>query len=85
MPIQIKKIYSAIDNLPLDINFDLSQSASFSQSEIQSSQASNAESMLGGDDSQSGFLDSQEATPTTSFTQTAERASKKPRNQQVAR
>ncbi len=86
MPLHIKRICSAIDDLPPDIDFDLSQSASFSQSEPQSSQQSNAESifMLDKDDSQSSLVGSQEVTPTTSFTQTTERASKKPRNQRAA-
>ena len=80
MPKLHKKICSGIDDLPVDINFDLSQSASFSQSTPQSSQQSNIESILGEDNSQSSFLASQEVTPTTSFTQTTERVSKKPRN-----
>jgi len=84
MPIQHKRICSAIDDLPADINFDLSQSASFSQSTPQSSQQSNAESILGEDDGQSSFLASQEVTPNTSFTQTTEPVSKKPRNQRAA-
>jgi hypothetical protein len=86
MPIQHKRICSAIDDLPPDINFDLSQAASFSQSEPQSSQQSNAEStfMLDEDDSQSSLMGSQEVTPTTSFTQTTGRASKKPRNDRAA-
>ncbi|KAI4088940.1 MAG: hypothetical protein L6R37_008121 [Teloschistes peruensis] len=79
-----KMICSGIDDLPAGISFDLSQSASFFQSTPQSSQQSNAESILGEDDCQSSFLGSQEVTPTTSFTQTAERASKKPRNQRAA-
>lgn len=84
MPKLHKRICSAIDDLPAGISFDLSQSASFSQSTPQSSQPSNAESILGEDDNQSSFLASQEITPTTSFTQTTERASKKPRNQRAA-
>jgi len=86
MPIHHKRICSAIDDLPPDIDFSLSQSASFSQSGPQSSQQSNAEStfMLDEDDSQSSAVGSQEVTPTTSFTQTTERASKKPRNQRAA-
>ena len=86
MPIQHKRICSAIDELPPDIDFDLSQSASFSQSGPQSSQQLNAESvgMLEESDSQSSIAGSQEVTPTTSFTQTTERASKKPRNQGAA-
>ena len=84
MPIHHKRIYSAIDDLPADINFNLSQSASFSQFTPQSSQQSNVESILGEDDGQSSFLALQEVTPTTSFTQTTEPASKKPRNQRAA-
>ena len=83
MPLQHKKICSAIDDLSADIDFGLSQSASF-QSTPQSSQQSNVESMLREDDSQLSFLGSQEITPTTSFTQPTERASKKPRNQRAA-
>ena len=79
-----KLICSAIDDLPADINFDLSQSASCSQSIPQNSQQSNTESILGEDDRQSSFLASQEVTPTTSFTQATERTSKKPRNQRAA-
>jgi hypothetical protein len=40
-----KRICSAIDDLPSGIDFGLSQSASFSQSEPQTSQQSNAESV----------------------------------------
>ena len=78
-----KLICSAIDDLPAGISFDLSQSASFSQSTPQSSQQSYAESTLGEDYSQSSFLASQEVTPTTSFTQATEPAFKKPRNKRA--
>ena len=78
-----KLICSAIDDLPAGINFDLSQSASFSESTPQSSQQSNVESILGEEDSQSSLLASQEVTPTTSFTQPTEPASKRPRNQRA--
>ena len=75
MPIQYKRICSAIDELPSDINFNLSQSSR------QSSQLSNAESWMPMEaNSQSSVASSQEVTSTTSFTQTTERASKKPRN-----
>jgi len=84
MPVQHKRICSAINNLPADINFDLSQSAFFFQSISQSSQQSNAESVLGVDNVQSSFLVSQEVTPTTFFIQTTEPVSKKPRNQRIA-
>ena len=73
-------IRSGIDDLPAGVNFDLSQSVSF-QSESQSSQQLNVESILGEDDS---HLGSQEVTPTTSLTQPIERASKKPKNQRAA-
>ncbi|KAL8827330.1 MAG: hypothetical protein Q9170_007057 [Blastenia crenularia] len=84
MPKLHKRICSAIDDLPAGINFDLSQSAFFSQSTPQSSQQSNAESILGEDDSQLSFLASQEVTPTTSFTQAIEPAFKKPRNKRAS-
>ena len=76
-PVLHQRICSAIDDLPADINFDPSQSG------LRNSQQSNIEStyMLDEDDSQSGAVGSQELTPATSFTQTTERASKKPRNQ----
>ena len=84
MPLHIKRICSAIDGLPPGIDFDLSQSASFSQSGLLSSQQSNAESIfMGEDDSQSSLMGSQEVIPNTSFTQTTKRASKKPRNQRA--
>ena len=76
-----KLICSAIDDLPANISFELSQSAYFSQSTPQSLPQSNAESVLGEDDSQSSLLVSQEFTPTTSFNEATEPAFKKPRNQ----
>ena len=78
-----KLICSAIDDLPANISFELSQSAYFSQSTPQSLPQSNAESVLGEDDSQSSLLVSQEVTPTTSFNQATEPAFKKPRNQRA--
>lgn len=83
MPFHLKRICVAIDELPPDIDFDLSQAASFSQSEPQSSQQLNAEYtwMPEGEDSLSSLVGSQGVTPTTSLTQTTERVSKKPRNQ----
>lgn len=73
MPLHLERICLAIDELPPGINFDLSQAASFAQSSQQSF-------ILDEDDSQSSLVGSHEVTPTTSFTQTNERASKKPRN-----
>ena len=86
MPIHLKRICSAIDRLPSDMDFGLSQSASFSQSGHQSAQLSNAESawMPVGANRHSSVASSQEFTPDTSFTQTTERASKKPRNESGA-
>ena len=84
MPKLHKKICSAIDDLPAGISFDLSQSASFSESTPQSSQQSNEDTILGEDDSQSSFLASQEVTPTMSFTQTTEPAFKKPKNKRAS-
>ena len=46
MPILYVRIYSTIEDLPDDINFDISQSTSFSQSTPQNPQQSNAESIL---------------------------------------
>lgn len=85
MPIQHKRICSVIDGLPSGIDFGLSQSASFPQSKPQSSQQSDVESTFMQDevDSQSSAMISQDVTPTTSLTQTTERVSKKPRNQQA--
>ena len=72
-------ICSCLDDLPV-IDFDPSQSALFSQYTSQNSQA---ESALGGEDSQSSVFASQELTPTTSFTQANEPASKKPKKQRT--
>lgn len=72
----LERICSAIDKLPPDTDFDLSQSAVFPPSGVPSSQGSDVEG-----EGQSSYVGSQEGTPTTSFSQTTERASKKPRNQ----
>ncbi|KAI4165159.1 MAG: hypothetical protein LQ342_001027 [Letrouitia transgressa] len=81
MPKLYEMICSAIDDLPADINFDVSQSASFSQSTPQRSQQSSVDSVLSEIDSQSSFLISREVTPTTTpFTQATEPASKRPRD-----
>jgi len=77
MSLHLKRICSAIDELSSDISFDLSQTASFSQSSQQSF-------ILNEEDSQSSLVSSQEVTLTTSFTQTNKQASKKPRNQRTA-
>jgi len=84
MPTHLKRICSAIDDIPSDIDFGLSQSASFAEGlELQNSQQSNAESIseLEVDDS---LVGSQDNTPNTSFTQSTERQFKKPRNKRAA-
>ena len=80
MPCHLKRILFAIENIPLDINFGLSQSASFSQGTlIQASQGSVATLEEG--DGQRSFVDSQDVTPNTSFT---DQPSKKPKNKRAA-
>jgi len=84
MPTHLKRICSAIDEIPPDIDFGLSQSASFTEGlELHNSQQSNAESIseFEVDDS---LVASQDNTPNTSFTQSTERQFKKPRNKRVA-
>lgn len=86
MPIQHQRICSAIDELPSDVNFGLSQSASFPQSEPQSSKqfCSESTTMLDKDGGQSIPVGLQEVTPTTSFTHVTEAgAFKKPRKKRA--
>ena len=77
MPTHLKRICSAIDDLPPDLNFELSQQAEASQEgpelEAQLSQQSGASS-------QSSFVNSQDVTPTTSFTRPSEPSLKRPKN-----
>ncbi|KAK3175907.1 hypothetical protein OEA41_007229 [Lepraria neglecta] len=82
MPIHLKRICSVVDEIPPDIDFGIPQSASFPQA--QTPQPSNAEStsMMREDDSQ---VASQDVTPTTSFSQEAERVFKKPKNNRTLR
>ena len=87
MPIYLKRICSVIDELPPDIDFGLSQSASFPQNlDIQSSQQSNTEStsLPEEGDSQSSLVASQDITPDTSFSQRTEREYKKPKNNRTS-
>ena len=84
-PKLLKLICSAIDDLPTDINFDVSQTASSFQSPPRGSEQSNVDSILGRDDSQSSIIASQEATRTTSITQATEPTFKKPRNKGAGR
>ena len=81
MPTHLKRIYSAIDQIPPGVNFEVSERASFPAT--QDSQQSNADSLsfLGDDDS---IVGSQDTTPRTSFTQGPERQSKKPKNRRAA-
>ena len=82
-PALLKRICSAVDDLPAGIDFGLSQSASFSEElEPQSSQQSNTEpiSLVEEDDSQSSLIGSQDVTPNTSFSQRTEPLFKKPKN-----
>lgn len=83
MPSQLERILSAINEIPPGINFELSQSASFSQEpQIQSSQQSiSSVAMLEEDNSQPSLVGSQDVTPNTSFT---DQQFKKPRNKRVA-
>lgn len=80
MPNLHKLICSAVNELPADISFDLSQSASFSESRPQSSRQSNADLTMGEDSSRSSFQASPQVTPTMSFNQAIEPPSKKPRS-----
>lgn len=81
MPKLYKLICSIINALPIDINFDLSQFASFFESILQNSQQSNSDFILNENDNQSNFLVSQKVT--TLFTQTTESAFKKSKNQRT--
>ena len=87
MPIHLKRICSVINELPPDIDFGLSQSASFPQNlDLQSSQQPNTEStsLLEEDDSQSSLVAPQDITPDTSFSQRTEREYKKPKNNRTS-
>lgn len=84
MPTHLKRICSAIDEIPPDIDFGLSQSASFAEGlELQNSQESNAES-ISELEVNGSLVGSQDNTPNTSFTQTTEQQFKKPSNKRAA-
>ncbi len=86
MSSHLKKICLIIDKLSPDENFDLSQSASFSQSSSQSFQQSDIKfTFTKKNDSQSSAASLQKVTLIIFFTQTIERASKKSRNLQAAK
>ena len=80
MATHLKRICSAIDEILSNINFDVSERASFSA--IHDSQQSNTKSssFLEDDDS---IIGSQDTTPKTSFTQDPERQFKKPKNRRA--
>jgi len=81
MPSHLERICSAIEDLPIDLNFGLSQlSNSQSQkSEISTSQRQSESSLTAFGNNQQGVVLYQEITPATSITQEPEPASKKPR------
>ncbi|KAI9779203.1 MAG: hypothetical protein M1816_003643 [Peltula sp. TS41687] len=83
MPSHFKRICSAIDKIPSGINFELSQSASFSdEPQIQASQQSfSSVTVLEQDNSQASLVGSQDVTPNTSFT---DQQFKKPRRKRAA-
>ncbi|OAT02938.1 hypothetical protein, variant 1 [Blastomyces dermatitidis ER-3] len=77
MPDHLKRIRSAIDEIPRGVSFDLSQPGL-------GLSRSNAPSFLDEDDSQpsqASFVGSAEVTPNTSFTQQTQQALKRPRRQ----
>lgn len=76
MPEQLKRITSAIKDLPLGINFRLSQASHSSQA---SQDVRSQLSQSTAESSQSSFAGSLDVTPTTSFTKPEEPASKKPK------
>lgn len=78
MPTHLERIRSAINQIPPDLDFDVSQS------DFQFSQPFGAESFNRNDSqsSQGSFIGSADETPTTSFTQRTEQAFKKPRKKQ---
>lgn len=81
MPTHLKRILSAIDEIPPNVNFGLSQSASFSQ-EPQPTQQSSSSVVMLEDDSQPSLVGSQDVTPNTSFTD--QQQFKKPRSKRAA-
>ncbi|EQL33563.1 hypothetical protein, variant 1 [Blastomyces dermatitidis ATCC 26199] len=77
MPDHLKRIRSAIDEIPRGVSFDLSQPGL-------GLSRSNAPSFLDEDDSQpsqASFVGSAEVTPNTSFTQQTQQVLKRPRRQ----
>ncbi|QSS65228.1 hypothetical protein I7I51_06070 [Histoplasma capsulatum] len=78
VPIHLKRICAAIDQIPLDLDFDVSHS------DLNFSQRSNVESFNADDgrSSQGSFIGSENVTPTTSFTRQTEQTFKRPRKKQ---
>ncbi|KAL9126546.1 MAG: hypothetical protein Q9217_004426 [Psora testacea] len=94
MPKHLKRIYSAIDDLPSDLNFELSQQSELQfpdDADLQVSQAlqatysqqSNADSIAGLEEDDS-LVASQESTQITSITHGGEPQFKKPRKKRAA-
>ena len=81
MPLHLRRICSAIDALPLDIRFDLSQAATSSQSGHQTPQQANADGMSEGTNTLSSIVGLQLETPPTSSTRTTELVARKTRSQ----
>ena len=81
MPGHLERLLSAIDQIPPNINFELSESASFSQEPQASQQSISSVTMLEGGNSQPSLVGSQEVTPNTSFT---DQPFKKPRKKRAA-
>lgn len=93
MPLHLKRLCSAIDDLPEDLDFEVSQSELhfaddsdlqlFQELEQNISQQSNSDSMSLPEDGDVPAR-SQESTPKTSLTHEPEPVSKRPRNQRTA-
>ena len=83
MPNHFKRLCSVIndlpDEIPSDIDNDLSESQAGLSQETGASSSQQQGSQSAGDDSQPSKAASQDVTPNTSFTQKPERAFKKPR------
>ena len=82
MPEHFKRICSAIDAIPPDINFEVSElpdSPQLGQDPQRSLDLEGQSSQSSLTDSQSGFAGSQDATPTTSFTEKDAPVFKKPK------
>jgi hypothetical protein len=86
MPSHLKRICSAVDDLPPDLNFEVSQQSELAESGLSQGLESHhlsgyssqdAASLLEETGSQSSRVSSRDVTPDTSLSQKIERASKK--------